>query len=396
MTERLAIDGGRPVRGTLLSYGRQAIDEDDVQAVVVALRSDWLTTGPLVDRFERAVAAAVSAPHAVAVSSGTAALHAAAFAAAVGPGDEVVVPALTFAASANAVVYQGGIPIFADVRRDTLNVEPANLAARITPRTRAVMAVDFAGQPSDLDEVGAVAREHRLVLIEDAAHALGAEYRGRRLGTLADLTTFSFHPVKHVTTGEGGLVTTASDEMNARLRRFRNHGLETEFKVRHEKGDEYTPMVDLGYNYRLTDVACALGLSQLAKLDQFLKRRAELAQRYRTELARQPGVRLPDVSPDVRHVWHIFPVLLEIERLTVDRRTVLAALRAENIGVTVHYVPVYWHPYYRARGYQRGLCPNAEWAFERLLTLPLFPAMTDEDAADVLAAVRKVLGHYLR
>jgi len=396
MTDRLAIDGGAPVRRTLLSYGRQVIDEDDVQAVVAALRSAWLTTGPQVDRFERAVAAAVGAPHAVAVSSGTAALHAATFAAGIGPGDEVVVPALTFAASANAVMYQGGIPVFADVRRDTLNVEPADIAAKITPRTRAVMAVDFAGQPADLDEIGAVARGHRLVLIEDAAHALGAEYRGRRLGTLADLTTFSFHPVKHVTTGEGGLVTTASDEMNARLRRFRNHGLETEFKVRHEKGDEYTPMVDLGYNYRLTDVACALGLSQLAKLDHFLKRRAELAQRYRTELARQPGVLLPDVSPDVRHVWHIFPILLEIERLAADRRTILAALRAENIGVTVHYVPVYWHPYYRARGYERGLCPNAEWAFEHLLTLPLFPAMSDEDVDDVLAAVRKVLGHYLR
>ena len=396
MTERLAIDGGAPVRETLLSYGRQAIGEDDVQAVVAALRSAWLTTGPQVDHFERAVAAAVGAPHAVAVSSGTAALHAAAFAAAIGPGDEVVVPALTFAASANAVVYQGGVPVFADVRRDTLNVEPADLAMKITPRTRAVMAVDFAGQPADLDEIGAVARDHGLVLIEDAAHALGAEYRGRRLGTLADLTTFSFHPVKHITTGEGGLVTTASDEMNARLRRFRNHGLEADFRDRHERGDEYTPMVDLGYNYRLTDVACALGLSQLAKLDQFLKRRAELAQRYRAELARQPGLLLPEVSPDVRHVWHIFPVLLEIERLAADRRTILAALRAENIGVTIHYVPVYWHPYYRARGYQRGLCPNAEWAFERLLTLPLFPAMTDEDAEDALTAVRKVLRHYLR
>src|SRR5262245_51539993 len=328
MHERLAIDGGVPVRRTLLSYGRQALDEDDVQAVVVALRSDWLTTGPLVDRFERAVAAAVGAPHAVAVSSGTAALHAAVFAAAIGPGDEVVVPALTFAASANAVVYQGGVPVFADVRRDTLNVAPADLAAKISPRTRALMAVDFAGQPADLAEIGAVARDHRLALIEDAAHALGGEYRGRRLGTLADLTTFSFHPVKHVTTGEGGLVTTANDEMNARLRRFRNHGLETDFKVRDEKGDEYTPMVDLGYNYRLTDEACALGLSKLVQVAQFVKRRSELAQRYRAELVRQRGVQLPDVAPDVRHVWHIFPVLLEIERLTADRRTILAALRA--------------------------------------------------------------------
>lgn len=396
MSERLALHGGRPVRATLLPYGRHTVDEDDVQAVAAALRSGWLTTGPRVPAFERAVAAAVSAPHAVAVSSGTAALHAAAFAAGIRPGDEVIVPALTFAASANVVLYQGGVPVFADVRDDTLCVDPADIAAKITPRTRAVVAMDYAGQPADLDPIGAIARQRGLVLIEDAAHALGAEYRGRRVGALADLTTFSFHPVKHVTTGEGGLVTTANGELDARVRRFRNHGLETEFAQRHERGDEYSPMVELGYNYRLTDLACALGLSQLGKLEQLLKRRNELAQRYRTDLAGQPGLTLPAVEPDVRHAWHIFPVLLEVERLAADRRTILAALRAENIGATVHYVPVYWHPYYQGLGYRRGLCPRAEWAFERLLTLPLYPAMTDEDADDVLGAVRKVLGHYLR
>ena len=396
MTEPLALHGGRPVRPALLPYGWQAIDEDDVHAALAVLRGGRLTTGPRVAEFERGVAAAVGAPHAVAVSSGTAALHAAAFAAGIGPGDEVIVPALTFAASANAVVYQGGIPVFADVRGDTLNADPADVAAKLTGRTRAIVAVDYAGQPSDLDELGTVARASGLALIEDAAHALGAEYRGRRVGALADLTAFSFHPVKHITTGEGGLVTTASLELDARLRRFRNHGLATEYGERHERGDEYSPMVELGYNYRLTDLQCALGLSQLARLEQFLKRRGELAHRYRTELAGQPGLQLPAVASDVRHAWHIFPVLLEPERLRTDRRTILAALRAENIGVAVHYVPVYWHPYYQARGYGRGLCPRAEWAFERLLTLPLFPAMTDEDADDVLAAVRKVLGHYLR
>jgi len=396
VSEPLALHGGRPARPALLPYGWQAIDEDDVQAALAVLRGGRLTTGPRVAEFERAVAAAVGAAHAVAVSSGTAALHAAAFAGGIGPGDEVIVPALTFAASANAVLYQGGIPVFADVRGDTLNVDPADVAARLTGRTRAIVAVDYAGQPADLDALGALARDRGLALIEDAAHALGAEYRGRRVGALADLTAFSFHPVKHITTGEGGLVTTASRELAARLRRFRNHGLETEYGERHERGDEYSPMVELGYNYRLTDLQCALGLSQLARLEQFLKRRAELAQRYRTELAGQPGLLLPALAPDVRHAWHIFPVLLQPERLRADRRTILAALRAENIGVAVHYVPVYWHPYYQARGYGRGLCPRAEWAFERLLTLPLFPAMTDEDADDVLAAVRKVLGHYLR
>jgi len=396
VTEPLALHGGRPVRPAFLPYGRQALEEDDVQAALAVLRSGWLTTGPQVAAFERAVASAVGAVHAVAVSSGTAALHAAMFAAAIGPGDEVIVPALTFVASANAVLYQGGIPVFADVRDDTLTVDAADVAAKLTGRTRAVVAVDYAGQPADLDEIGAIARDGGLTLIEDAAHALGAEYRGRRVGAVADLTTFSFHPVKHVTTGEGGLVTTPSRELDARLRRFRNHGLETEFTQRHERGDEYSPMVELGYNYRLTDLQCALGLSQLAKLEQFLKRRAEIAQRYRTELEGQPGLALPAVAPHVRHGWHIFPVLLQPERLSAARRTILAALRAENIGAAVHYVPVYWHPYYQARGYRRGLCPRAEWAFERLLTLPLFPAMTDQDVDDVLAAVRKVLAHYLR
>jgi UDP-4-amino-4,6-dideoxy-N-acetyl-beta-L-altrosamine transaminase len=392
----LALHGGRPVRARSLPYGRQALTEDDVQAVLGVLRSDWLTTGPQVEVFERALARAVDAPHVVAVTSGTAALHAAMFAAGIGPDDEVVVPAITFAASANAVLYQRGRPVFADVREDTLNVDPADVAAKISPRTRAIVAVDFAGQPADLDELGALARERGVLLIEDAAHALGAEYRGRRVGALADLTTFSFHPVKHVTTGEGGATATTEAALAARLQRFRNHGLETSPAERHARGDVYSPMVDLGYNYRLTDVQCALGASQLSRLDAIVKRRAEIAHHYRAELADAPGLTLPTVAPDVRHAWHLFTVLLDLPRLTADRRTILAALRAENIGATVHYVPVYWHPYYEARGYRRGGCARAEWAFERLLTLPLFPAMTDADAEDVVLALRKVLGYYAR
>jgi len=396
VSDPLALHGGSPVRAARLPYGRQAIEEDDVQAVLAVLRSDWLTTGPHVGAFELAVAFALGATHAVAVSSGTAALHAATFAVGVQPGDEVIVPALTFAASANAVLYQGGTPVFADVRPDTLTLDPAEIDARHTARTRAVLPVDFAGQPAELDRIGTLAQERGLAVIEDAAHALGAEYRGRRVGTLADVTTFSFHPVKHVTTGEGGIVTTERAELAARLRRFRNHGLDTEFRQREAQGLEYSPMVELGYNYRLTDIGCALGLSQLGRLDQVLKRRAEIAHRYRRELAAVVELTLPAVAPHVRHAWHIFPVLLELERLTADRRTILAALRAENIGATVHYVPVYWHPYYQARGYPRGLCPRAEHAFARLLTLPLFPAMTEQDVDDVITAVVKVLGYYRR
>jgi len=396
MAETLALRGGTPVRTMLLPYAHQSIDEDDVQAVVAALRSDWLTTGPAVEAFERAVASAVESRHAVAVNSGTAALHAAVFAAGIGPGDEVVTSPLTFAASANAVLYLGGTPLFADVRPDTLNVDPAEVEARVTRKTRAILPVDFAGQPCDLDALGRVAHARGLNMIEDAAHALGATHKGRPVGAIADLTTFSFHPVKLITTGEGGVVTTNRDDLAARLRRFRNHGLETDFRERTALGMPYSPMVDLGYNYRLSDLQCALGISQLSKLEPLLKRRAAIAERYVAALVEMELVKVPAVLPDCRHAWHIFPILLETQRLAAPRDTVLAALRAEGIGATVHYVPVYWHPYYERLGYPRGLCPRAEAAYERLLTLPLFPAMTNADVDDVLTALRKVLGYYAR
>jgi perosamine synthetase len=385
--------GGRATRPARLPYGRQSIDDADVEAVVRALRSDFVTTGPLVDEFERRLAEHVGAAHAVAVSSGTAALHAAVVAAGVEAGDEVIVPPLTFAATANAVCYLGATPVFADVRRDTLNLDPARVQAAITPRTRAIVTVDFAGQPSDLEPLRALAAARGLVLIEDAAHALGAHYRGRPVGSaFADLVTLSFHPVKHITTGEGGMVLTADAALAARLRRFRNHGIDADATERAARGEWHYQMLDLGFNYRLTDIQCALGLSQLARLDGFVARRRALAARYVEALADLPAVQLPAVAADVRHAWHIFPVLLDLERLAIDRRTVFTALRAEGIGVNVHYIPVYWHPYYTRRGYQRGLCPVAEWAYERLLTLPLFPAMDDRDVDDVVRAVARITG----
>lgn len=396
MTQTLALHGGPPVRATLLPYGRHTVADEDVAAVVASLRSGWLTTGPVVAEFERAVAAVVGAPHAVAVNSGTAALHSAVAAAGIGPGDEVVTSPLTFVASANAVLYRGGVPVFADVRADTLTLDPVAAEMLVTPRTRALLPVDFAGQPADLDEIARLGRDRGLLVIEDAAHAIGAGYRGRRVGAIADLTTFSFHPVKHVTTGEGGMVTTAREDLAAGLRRFRNHGLDTDFRERESRGDVWSPMVELGFNYRISDFQCALGLSQLGRLEAVIKRRTQLAERYVSALASVPGVTVPAVAPDVRHAWHIFPVLVDLERLAADRRTVLAALRAENIGATVHYVPAYWHPYYEARGYRRGLCPRAEAAFERLVTLPLFSAMADADVDDAVAALAKVLGHYAR
>jgi perosamine synthetase len=392
--EPLALHGGTPVRRSLLPYGGQVIEDDDVEAVARALRDDWITTGPRVGEFERRVAARVGARHAVAVTSGTAALHVAAFAAGIGEGDEVIVPALTFAASGNAVLYMGGRPVFCDVRPDTLNLDPARAADAITPRTRAIMTVDFAGQPSDLDALAELARARGLVLIDDAAHALGAEYRGRPVGTQADLTTLSFHPVKAITTGEGGMVLTQDPERAARAARFRNHGISSEAAARHEAGQWYYEMVDLGFNYRLTDVQCALGLSQLAKLDRFLARRAAIAERYRRALADVPGLLIPAVAADVRHAWHIFPVLLDAARVRAGRAEIFAALRAEGIGVTVHYIPVYRHPYYQRLGYAKTSCPVAESLFERLLTLPLSARLSDADAGDVIAAVTKVFGHF--
>lgn len=396
MVEPLALHGGRPVRPALLPYGRHWVDDDDVAAVVTSLKSGWVTTGPPIARFEQAVAAQVGAARGVAVSSGTAALHAAMFAAGVGPGDEVIAPPLTFAATTNAALYQGGVPVFADVRADTLTLDPAEVDRKLTPRTRAVVAVDYAGQPCDLDALRDLTRPRGIALIEDAAHALGARYRGRRLGAIADLTIWSFHPVKHVTTGEGGMVTTDDPSLADRCVRFRNHGITTDAAQREAAGDWVYEMVDLGFNYRLTDLQCALGLAQLGKLEGFLARREAIAARYHAALGGLTGLTLPAVAADVRHAWHLYPVLLDLERLSADRRTIFSALRAEGIGVNVHYIPVYWHPYYRGLGYEKGLCPRAEAAYDRLLSLPMFPAMDDRDVDDVVAAVRKVLGHFAR
>jgi len=389
--EVLAIDGGAPVRRTMLPYGRQSISEDDIQAVVDVLRSDWLTTGPKVAEFEEALAARVGAKYAVAFSSGTAALHGAAFAAGLKPGDEAITSPLTFAATANCVLYQGARPVFADVSPDTLNLDPDRLAERITPNTRAVLPVDYAGHPADLDPILALAERHGFIVIEDACHALGAEYKGRRTGSIAHMSVFSFHPVKHLATGEGGMVTTDRADLAENLRRFRNHGISSDARTRHASGQWHYEMVLLGFNYRLTDIACALGISQLKKLDANLARRREIAARYTAAFRNLRGVVAPSVRPDVNPAWHLYPVRVNSSQLNRDRACVFRALRAENIGVNVHYIPVHLHPYYRDRfGYRGGEYPVAETAYEQLISLPMFHAMTEQDVEDVIAAVSKV------
>jgi perosamine synthetase len=394
MGSRLASEGGTPVRETYLPYGHQCIDEDDIAAVVEVLRSDWVTTGPRVDEFEARLAEYVGSEYAVVVSSGTAALHAAVFAAGIGPGDEVITSPMTFAASANCVLYERGTPVFADVQGDTLNIDPAEIERAFTPQTRAVVVVDYAGQPCDLDEIREIARQHQAVVIEDASHALGAEYRGRRVGSLSNMTVLSFHPVKLITTGEGGAVTTDDPELARRLRIFRNHGITTEARERQEAGAWFYEMEALGYNYRLTDVQCALGMSQLCRLDSFLDRRREIAQRYSVAFGELAEVNPLMVGGDRSSAWHIYVIQLDLDKLRVGRAEVFAALRAENIGVNVHYIPVYWHPYYAQLGYRRGQCPVAETAYEQLVTLPLYPGMTDQDVQDVITAVSKVADAY--
>lgn len=390
----LALYGGAPVRDRMLPYGRHTVTPEDIQAVIDVLEGDWLTTGPAVPAFEESFAARVGAKFAVAVSSGTAALHAAVFAAGLGPGDEAIVTPITFAASANCVRYQNGTVVFADVRSDTLNLDPACVEAAITPRTRAIIPVDYTGQPSDIDELHALAQRRSLVVIEDGCHALGATYRGRRVGSLAHMTTFSLHPVKHITTGEGGVITTDDPELAGRLRLFRNHGITSDHRQREKEVSWLYEMVELGYNYRLTDLQSALGLSQLKKLDAWLARRRAIAARYTEAFSEMLEIEPPTVLPDREPAWHLYVIRLNLNRLRVGRAEVFAALRAENIGVNVHYIPVPLHPYYQRLGYARGGWPVAEKAYERLVTLPIFPAMSDGDVEDVIEAVRKVVFHY--
>lgn len=397
MSSKLAIDGGTPVRETRLPYGRQWLDEDDIATVVEVLRSNWLTTGPKVGEFEKAFADFVGVEEAVAVSNGTTALHAAMYAVGIEPGDEVIVPPMTFAASANCVVYQGSKPVFADVKSDTLLIDPDQVEAKITPRTKAIVAVDYAGQPCDYDALQAIADQHHLALVADACHAVGGSYKGRPVGSLADLSTFSFHPVKHITTGEGGMITTDDPELARRMRVFRNHGITTDHRQREQQGSWFYEMVDLGYNYRLTDIQCVLGLSQLRKLPEWVSRRQEIARCYDEAFAKLPAVKPLVVREEVSHAYHLYMVLLDQDQLKVDRAQVFAALVAEGIGVNVHYIPVHLHPFYRERfATGPGLCPVAEAAYAQLITLPMFPRMNDSDVEDVIAAMHKVIEAYVR
>jgi perosamine synthetase len=369
-----------------IPYGRQSLDAGDRQAVAEALASGWLTTGPRVQAFEQALAAHCGVAHAVAVSSGTAALHLALAAAGIGPGDEVVVPATTFVATANAVLYCGATPVFADVDPQTLLLDPESAATAVNSRTRAIVAVDYAGQPCDYDALAELTSAHDLRLFADACHSLGASFRGRSVGTLAEASLLSFHPVKPITTGEGGAMVTDDGALAERCRRLRNHGLDLDAAQRSAAVRHDYDMVELGWNYRLTDIQCALGLSQLRRLPAFVRRRQALADRYDRALADLPGLRPLSRRGDRTHARHLYVV-----RVRGDRDAWFRALRARGIGVNVHYRPVYLHSYYRRRfGHRPGLCPNAERAYGEILSLPLFPDLTEAQMQRVVDALRAV------
>ena len=374
-----------PAKPAFLPYGRQEIGDADVKAVVEALVSGWLTTGPRVSEFEKAFARHCGAKEGVAVNSGTAALHASMRAIGLRAGDEVIVPALTFAASANAAIYEGATPVFADVEPDTMLIDPASVRSHISPRTKAIVAVDYAGQPADYDALKDIATRRGIRLIADACHAPGATYKGRSVGTLADISCFSFHPVKHLTTCEGGMAVTDDAKMATHMRRFRNHGIDSDHRSREAAGAHAYDMAELGYNYRLPDVQCALGLAQLSRLDGWVKARQKIAAQYDRALAKLDHVTPLKTHDDRTNAYHLYVVKLDP---ALDRDKVFASLRAQGIGANVHYAPVYLHSYYRARGYATGLCPVAEFAAKHILTLPLFPAMTPDDVARVAEALK--------
>ncbi|MBU8881200.1 UDP-4-amino-4,6-dideoxy-N-acetyl-beta-L-altrosamine transaminase [Bacillus sp. FJAT-29790] len=391
----LAIFGGKPVRDTYLAYGQQWIDEEDVQIVVETLKSPFITQGPKIEEFEQSVARYAGTKYAVAFANGTAALHGACFAAGIGTGDEVITSPITFAASANSVLYCGGKPVFVDIDERTYNIDPHKISAAITPNTKAIIPVDFTGQPVDMDKICKIANEHNLVVIEDAAHSLGSSYKGRKVGTLADMTMFSFHPVKHITTAEGGMIVTDSAEYAEKLRLFRSHGIRN-YDLSKDEGPWYHEMVELGYNYRMTDLHAALGISQMQKLDAFVQKRREIANVYNQEFSKLEGVRVPFQLEGTKSSWHLYMLSLELEKLKVGRREIFEAMRAENIGVHVHYIPVYMHPYYQKLGYEKGLCPIAEQWYETALTIPLYPKMSSYDAESVVEVVGKVVGYFLK
>ena len=371
----------------MIPYGKQTIEQDDIQAVVDVLKSDFLTTGPKIAEFEQTVADYVGAKYAVAISNGTSALHPACFAAGIEPGDEVITTPLTFAASANCVLYCGGTPVFADVDPKTYNIDPEDIQRKITDRTKAIIAVHLAGQPCDMDAIHSIAREHGLIVIEDGAHALGSVYKGKKVGSMSDMTTFSFHPVKPITTGEGGMIVTDNEDFYKKMILFRSHGItRDDSMMTRNDGPWFYQQFNLGYNYRITDIQCALGCSQMKKLDRFLARRKEIVARYNEAFADCDNIITPYQLSDTESGWHLY--IVQVKKC--DRRQVFENMREKGIGVNVHYIPVYMHPYYQEHGYENVHCANAEEIYSHIISLPLYPGLTSEQQDYVIDTLKSL------
>ena len=395
LTEKPALEGGTPVRDTFLPYATQWIGEEEKKEILSVLDSGWLTTGPKVKQFEEDFARYVGAKYAIALNSGTAALHCCVGALDIGPGDEVITTPFTFLATANVIVYLGATPVLVDIDPITCNLDPLEIRRKITPRTKAIIPVHYGGQPCNMDEISKIAKEFNLAIIEDAAHALSAEYKRKRIGTLSDMTIFSFHPVKNITTAEGGMITTNDERLAKLCIMHRTHGITKEAMERYGKNADWGyDMQRLGHRYNMTEFQAALGVAQLKKLERFQKRREEIVAQYNAAFADLPLI-LPQVSHDVKNAWHLYYIRLRPELLRVDRNNIIKALKAENLGVNVHYIPIHLHSYYQKNyGFKKGDFPLSEEVYDNIITLPLFPKMSEKDVQDVIDAVRKVVLYY--
>lgn len=395
--EELAINGGKPVRSNKIYYGHQWVDEDDIKAVSEVLRSDYLTCGPQVTKMEDELKAYTGARYTVAVSNGTAALHCACIAAGIGEGDEVITTPITFAASANCALYCGAKPVFADINPETYNIDPESIRAHVTSKTKAIVAVDFTGQAVQHKEIREICDEFGLVFIEDAAHSIATKYNGQQVGSLADITTFSFHPVKTITGGEGGAVLTNNEDYYRKIVLAHAHGITHDESLMEEaphEGPWYYEEISLGYNYRITDFQAALIVSQMKKLDKFVARRKEIVKAYDEAFKSIPELFVQKEIPESDACRHLYIIQLNLDKLNCTRKQFFDAMSAENVQCQIHYVPVYWFPYYKHLGYERGLCPNAEKMYEGIMSIPLYPKMSDQDVSDVIAAVKKVVAYY--
>ncbi|NMA49296.1 MAG: UDP-4-amino-4,6-dideoxy-N-acetyl-beta-L-altrosamine transaminase [Tissierellia bacterium] len=390
-----AILGGKPTRKEFIPYGKQYIDEKDIQAVNEVLKSPYLTTGPKVQEFEMKLCELTGAKYAVAISSGTSALHAACYAVGITTGDEVITTPITFAASANCVLYCGGKPVFADIDPETWNIAPKEIEEKITNKTKAVIAVDYTGQAVQLDKIIEICKRHKLILIEDAAHSIGTKYKGVPVGGIADLTTFSFHPVKTITCGEGGAILTNNEEFYKKMQLFRSHSITRDTGLMSQNPfSGYNEQIALGYNYRMTDFQAALGSSQLEKLWIFSKRRSEIVNKYNEAFSKIPQLTIQKEIPESETTRHLYIIRIKSDLLKVGRNEIYKALNAENVGLQVHYIPVYYHPYYQTLGYEKGICPVAEELYEEIITIPLFYSLTDEDVKSIIDAVTKIINYY--